>query len=309
MAETILTGTASWTDPGFVKAWYPSKLPASQRLRWYAEHFGLVEVNSTFYRVPEPRLVRSWSEQTPAGFVFDVKLHRLLSRHSTKLEMLPPLLRSNAEVTHGRVQLSPKLEKAMVTQFLKGISPLEDSGKMGALLLQLSPGFGPRDHKLEELDFLLDFLSGHRVAIELRNRSWVSDERLDQTRRFFQRRGVTFVMVDGPDDPHFMILPSIDLITSPSLGYIRAHGRNAAGYIRERTVAGRFNYDYSRSELEHLAERASRLVHNVSEMHVVFNNNKADYAPRAAAAFQEIVREQYPDASPYAVKKGGLAYA
>jgi len=192
---------------------------------------------------------------------------------------------------------------------LAGIEPFQETGKMGALLLQLSPGFGPRDHRLTELDSLLEILSGYLVAIELRNRHWVLDEELQETRRFFKQRDLTFVMVDGPTDPHFMILPSIDLITSRRLGYLRAHGRNAAGYIRERTVAGRFDYDYSETELEELAARASRLVRNVSEMHVVYNNNKADYAPRAAETFQEILIEDYPDTVPTSVKERGLAYA
>jgi uncharacterized protein YecE (DUF72 family) len=309
MSGRILTGTASWSDPGFIEAWYPAKLPATQRLRWYAEHFSLVEINSTFYRIPEARLAQSWCHQTPEGFVFDVKLHRYLSRHSTKIDFLPKDVRTKAEVQRGRVRLTPKLENAVAKQFLAGIKPLAQEGKLGALLLQLSPEFGPRDHQLNELDSLLEVLAGYRVAIELRNRGWVLEERLAETRRFFKRRHLTFVMVDGPDDPHFMILPSIDLITTPALGYIRAHGRNAAGYIRKRTVAGRFNYDYSKTGLEQLAERAARMARDTSEMHVVYNNNKADYAPRAAATFQEILIEKHPALLPGTVKEKVESYA
>ena len=75
----ILVGTASWTDPGFIADWYPPKLPAGQRLPWYAEHFNLVEVNSSFYAVPGTTMTARWCDQTPAGFVFDMKLHKLLS--------------------------------------------------------------------------------------------------------------------------------------------------------------------------------------------------------------------------------------
>ena len=57
MAANIRIGTASWTDPGFVQDWYPSKLSASHRLRWYAEHFNYVEVNATFYSIPATRVV------------------------------------------------------------------------------------------------------------------------------------------------------------------------------------------------------------------------------------------------------------
>src|SRR3712207_5796942 len=102
----ILVGTSSWADPGFVEEWYPPGLPARDRLAWYAERFEAVEVNSTFYAVPGVAQVRRWADQTPPGFTFDVKLHRLLSWHSAGADSLPPALREDAAVTgRGRVRL------------------------------------------------------------------------------------------------------------------------------------------------------------------------------------------------------------
>ncbi|MBA3608083.1 MAG: DUF72 domain-containing protein, partial [Chthoniobacterales bacterium] len=89
-SSNILVGTASWSDPGFVERWYPPKLPAAERLPWYAQHFDMVEVNSTFYAVPERRMVERWNQATPDDFLFNVKLHRLLSRHAATLKSLPP---------------------------------------------------------------------------------------------------------------------------------------------------------------------------------------------------------------------------
>ncbi len=308
MQGKILTGTASWTDPGFIADWYPEDLPAADRLRWYAEHFSLVEVNSTFYKVPEARIVRSWCRQTRPAFIFDIKLHRLLSRHSTPLKLLPPRLRANARERKGRVVLTPQLERAVVKAFLKGISPLEEEGKLGALLLQLSPAFSPRHNQLTELDLLLDLLIGKTVGVELRNGGWVTPERFAETKKFLEERKLAFVMVDGPADPHFTILPSIDLVTMPKLGYLRAHGRNAAGYIRERTVAGRFDYDYPKEELAQIAERAVKAAKRAEQVHVIYNNNKADYAPRAATTFQKLVREHYPKARPDEIPQRALVY-
>jgi uncharacterized protein YecE (DUF72 family) len=79
--ESIIVGTSSWADPGFVEEWYPPGLPAADRLPYYAERFTGV-VNATFYALPALRTVERWAAITPPGFVFDVKLHRLLSRHS-----------------------------------------------------------------------------------------------------------------------------------------------------------------------------------------------------------------------------------
>ena len=126
----MLVGTASWTDPGFVADWYPPNLSPRDRLQSYAEHFKLVEVNSSFYAIPSPTVVARWCEQTPADFVFDVKLHRLLSRHSTPVNLLPRDLRSMANPGHGRVVLTPKLEKALTHRFMEAIAPFADAGKL-----------------------------------------------------------------------------------------------------------------------------------------------------------------------------------
>ena len=70
----IVVGTSSWADPGFVEEWYPPGLPARDRLAWYAEHFDAVEVNASFYAIPDRRTVERWAQVTPDGFTFDVKL-------------------------------------------------------------------------------------------------------------------------------------------------------------------------------------------------------------------------------------------
>lgn len=107
----IVVGTSSWSDPGFVEHWYPHGLPARERLPYYAERFQAVELNSSFYAVPASPTVEHWVEVTPKGFRFDVKLHRLLSRHAAQPKHLPPDLRDEVEATpRGRVKLDPELE-------------------------------------------------------------------------------------------------------------------------------------------------------------------------------------------------------
>src|SRR5919202_2807507 len=110
----ILVGTASCSDPGFVERWYPKGMKAGERLGWYAQHFEMVEVNSTFYAVPDLRMVQRWSATTPEDFTFDVKLHQLLSRHSTQAKLLPPELQRRAEIDDkGRVRLTPDIEESL----------------------------------------------------------------------------------------------------------------------------------------------------------------------------------------------------
>ena len=130
----ILVGTASWSDPGFVQHWFPKGLAAAGRLAWYAQHFEMVEVNSTFYAIPEPQMVERWCRSTPDRFVFDLKLHRLLSRHATAAKQLSPKLRAMSGARDSeKVKLTPELESATIDEVLSSAKILRERGKLGAL--------------------------------------------------------------------------------------------------------------------------------------------------------------------------------
>jgi len=292
----ILVGTASWSDPGFVERWYPPKLPAGERLAWYAQHFALVEVNSTFYAVPQRRMVERWCQSTPEDFIFDLKLHKLLSRHSATMKSLPQALQREAKSdARGKLSLTPKIEQALLDEIVAAVEPLRAAGKFGVFILQLSQAFSPRKHELAELEELLSRLNPLGVVVELRNRNWTTNANLERTLKFFRRQGTTLSLVDAPNEEHFTIMPSeLDAITNPRLAYLRLHGRNADAYLRGKTVAERFYYDYSDGEIAEVAKRAKKLAGEAEKVHVVFNNNALDFAPHAAlrlrAALGQIVR-------------------
>jgi uncharacterized protein YecE (DUF72 family) len=280
-SRRILVGTASWADPGFTE-WYPEGLPARERLDYYAQHFDLVEVNSSFYAVPQPKVVASWVERTPDDFTFDFKLFQLFSRHRTTLNQLPRELRTTARVVGGTVTPSAALERKLAARIRDVIAPLEEAGKLGALLVQLTPSFGPRTHTLEELDDLTELFGDYKIAVELRHRGWLEADQRERTEDYFRSRRLAFVSVDAPPSEHFMVMPSVDIVTRPDLAYLRAHGRNTHGYIHGRTVAERFDYDYSATELQEIVKRAKHLAKLATEVHIIYNNNKGDYAFRAA---------------------------
>jgi uncharacterized protein YecE (DUF72 family) len=295
MSGRVLVGTSSWADPGFVKEWYPPRMPAKERLPWYAQRFEAVELNSSFYAVPDRNVVRGWDEATPPGFVFDVKVHRALSRHAAPLDSLPPDLREDARTTdRGRVLLDPDLETALARRLVEETAPLAEAGKLGAFLVQLTPAFAPRSHELDELDRLLEALVPHRVAVELRHRGWVSEKRLERTLGWFSERGAAFVCVDAPPGDHVPIMPSLDVATRDDLAYLRAHGRNADGYLHGKTVAERFGWRYADDELAEIGERVRGLADSAAEVHVMFNNNRDDDAPTAAQRFRALLGQVPP---------------
>jgi uncharacterized protein YecE (DUF72 family) len=285
----IRIGTASWTDPGFVADWYPPKLPASARLRWYAERFDYVEVNSTFYAIPNARTVERWCDETPGDFLFDVKLPKVLSRHRMEAKFLPPDLRTKLPQRNGAIQLSPETEELVTARLLHELEPLRAAKKLGAFLLQLSPAFRPKNNQLSELDSLRPHLDGIPLAVELRNRDWVTGGQLDATLSWFRERRITFVLVDAPASEHFTVMPGLDSVTNPALGYFRFHGRNEQGYIRGRSVAERFDYDYSDDEVKELAERIREVALEVEELRVIANNNRSNYAPRLVARLAKLL--------------------
>jgi uncharacterized protein YecE (DUF72 family) len=289
LSARILVGTASWSDPGFVERWYPKKLPAAERLPWYAQHFDLVELNSSFYAIPDRRMVERWCASTPNEFIFDVKVHKLLSRHAADLKSLPPTLQRSVEAdARGKVKLTPKTERAVLEEVMRSVEPMRAAGKFGAFLLQLSPAFSPRKHDLAELEEVIGRLGGSGLVVELRNRNWMIGEQLPQTLEFFRERQTTLCLVDAPNEEHFTIMPSeVNDITSSRLAYLRLHGRNAEGYLHGKTVAERFYYDYSDAEIDELTKRAKKLAGEAEKVHVIFNNNALDFAPHAAARMRK----------------------
>ena len=290
MAGRIIVGTSSWADPGFVEAWYPEGMPARERLPWYAERFEAVELNSSFYAVPERTTVARWVRATPPGFTFDVKLHRLLSRHAARLDSLPPELRAGATTNErGRVNLTAELEAAMLERTLEAVEPLEQAGKLGAFLLQLTPAFAPGRHELDELRGVIAGLWPRHVAIELRHRGWVTGDRAEDTFSWLSENNAAYVAVDAPRAEHVPIMPPVDAVTRDDLAYMRAHGRDADGYMHGKTVAERFGWEYSDEELNEIAGRAHALAEQAGEVHVMFNNNARDNAPVSARRMRELL--------------------
>jgi uncharacterized protein YecE (DUF72 family) len=293
VAGSIRVGTSSWADPGFVQEWYPPGLSARERLPWYARHFGAVEVNSTFYAVPDPETVRGWVAATPPDFSFDVKLHRLLSRHAAGPDSLPPALRDEVSVTQrGRVRLDSRLERQLVARTLAGVAPLAESRRLGCLLLQLSPAFAPREHELDELADLIAGFAPHPVAVELRHRAWVSPARVTATLEWMSDHEAVWVGVDAPRGDQVTIMPPLDAVTRPGFAYLRAHGRTRRGCGRGRTVPERFGWNYAEAELQEIADRARSLAETVGDggqVRLMFNNNRGRDAPVAAERMRELL--------------------
>ena len=188
---TVRIGTCSWADEALSKWFYPPKLPAKERLAWYAEHFDTVEVDSTFYRLPSESMVQGWADRTPDGFTMHVKAFGLMTRHPVKLETIPPDLRDEMPVDErGRVDRPPReLRGEVFRLFLEALEPLRAAGKLGGILMQLPPYVVYKDASLDYLAWAREQLAGDEMLVEFRHRSWLDDENRAKSLAFLETIG------------------------------------------------------------------------------------------------------------------------
>jgi uncharacterized protein YecE (DUF72 family) len=181
MSAPIRVGTCSWADESLSKHWYPPGLKPGERLPYYAERFDTVEVDSTYYRLPDEPMVSRWAERTPDGFVMHVKAFGVMTRHPVKVEQLPPDLREAAPLDErGRVDRPPREFRAEVfRRFHDALEPLRASGKLGGILFQLPPYIVSKPSAFEYLEWAKEQLAGDELMVEFRHASWLDDEHRD----------------------------------------------------------------------------------------------------------------------------------
>jgi uncharacterized protein YecE (DUF72 family) len=181
--------------------------------------------------------------QYAAAILFDVKLHRLLSRHATVAKQLSPKLRAVCGARDNE-RYDSHLELAALDEVSLLAEIFCDRGKLGVLLLQLSPAFSPKTQSFAELELLISKLSAYSLAIEFRNRDWVVGDHADATFAFLRQHAVTLVLVDTPHEKHVTILPSgLKETTNRCLNYLRLHGPKCRIVFEGKTVTARFDYD------------------------------------------------------------------
>jgi uncharacterized protein YecE (DUF72 family) len=273
---------------------------AEERLRYYAEHFTTVEVDSTYYRLPDEQMVSRWDERTPDGFVMHVKAFGMMTRHPVRVEQLPPDLREGAPVDdRGRIDRPPReLRAEAFARFHAALEPLRSAGKLGGILLQFPSYVVAKDLSRDYLAWAVEQLRGDRPLVEFRHRSWLDEENRAETLAFLEELGAAHVVVDAPKTDAKNLVPTVVAATSP-LAYVRMHGRNAGTWnVRGGSASDRFDYLYSEDELREWAGPLRELAESAEEVYVLFNNNRwsrtangelAAQAPANALALQGIL--------------------
>ena len=276
MAATIRIGTCSWADEALSKYWYPKGVAAGERLRYYAEHFDMVEVDSTYYRLPAEEMVERWAERTPDGFVMHVKAFGVMTRHPVKVEQLPPDLRDAApKDERGRVDRPPREFRAEVfRRFLEALEPLRSAGKLGGLLFQFPPYIVPKEASFDYLAWAREQLGGDEMLVEFRHRSWLDEEHREETLRFLEEHRMSHVVVDAPAlgrqerAAHRLCAHDADPLRPPA----RAERRDLELARQER--GGAVRLPLLRGGARGVGRaRCSELSQQAEQAYVLFNNN------------------------------------
>ena len=283
----IRVGISSWTEPTLIKSgtFYPTQATtAEERLRFYASKFPIVEVDSTFYSIPNEKTAALWVERTPKDFIFHAKAYALLTQHPTPPARLPKDLREKLGTERANVyfkDLGPKDKESVWDRFREGLQPLHDGRKLGAVLFQFPKWFLPSPQSYRFMEDLREWLPDFRIAVEFRQAGWMSEVRRERVLKFLKDRGFSYVVVDEPQGFPSSV-PPVVASTAP-LAMIRFHGRNRETWEKKGiSTAEKFRYLYEPSELRSWVPALRELEAESREVHAVMNNCYSDYAVRNA---------------------------
>jgi len=250
----VFTGTSGYSYPDWVGTFYPSGTRQQDMLRLYCERFDAVEVNFTYYRMPVAKTMESMARRTPQGFRFIVKAHQA--------------------TTH-------KCDRSAADEFKAGIAPLAAAGKLSGILLQFPYSFkNAQEHRRYLYEVRQDF-PDCELIVEFRHRSWIAEPIF----QFLRENRLAFCCVDEPRIPG--LVPPVAIATS-DIAYVRFHSRDASKWFDEGSKE-RYNYRYSKEELEEWVPKVRALAEAATDVYVFFNNCHAGQAAANALEFKQML--------------------
>jgi uncharacterized protein YecE (DUF72 family) len=258
---SVLIATQGWNYAAWVGPFYPLGTRPAEFLPVYARAFRGVEVDSTFYAVPDARAVRAWAERTPRDFTFALKMPQ--------------------EITHER-----RLVDAddVLNAFLDRAREL--GGKLGPILLQMGPDFAP-----EELPALEKFVPrlprDLRFAVEVRQSRWMRPEVRHNLLELLTEYGVALALSDGRWIPRQTMMELAERPTADFL-YVRWMGP-------DRSITDYSRLQFDRSEEIHAWSEVLKRVAHTRDVYGFFNNHFAGHSPANAREMQRLLGQEPVD--------------
>lgn len=258
---TVLIATQGWNYAAWVGPFYPPGTRAAEYLPAYARMFRGVEVDSSFYAVPDAKSIRAWRERTPPDFTFALKMPK--------------------EITHERRLVDAE---GVLAEFLD--RALELGSKLGPILLQMGPDFGPDE--LPALERFLPVLPrDFRFAIELRQSRWMKPDVLPRVLESLAHHGIALALSDGKWIARETSLALAEQPTADFL-YVRWMGPD-----RDITDYSHVQFDRS-EEIGAWAEVLKKVAHT-RDVYGFFNNHFAGHSPASARTMQRLLDQEPVD--------------
>lgn len=265
-------GTASFSSKDWVGPFYPSGTKPGDFLRHYATRFDTVEVDATYYAIPDASVVQGWVDKTPEDFRFAAKFPKSIVHAGS------------GAMADGDILLSEDTYRDR-DDFLEVISGL--GTRLGTLLLQF-PYFSRQAFENEAAfldrldDFLTDLPSEFHYAVEIRNRNWLTPDYAHLCRQ----HGATMVLADQGWLPHADELEDkFDVVTSDSM-YVRLIGDRKE--IEAITQSWDVEVIDRRERLQRWANFLVRTVRRGVPTVVYVNNHYAGHAPTTVRRLEEL---------------------
>ena len=286
----VRIGTSGWHYPTGSGSWngtfYPKPRPKGfDELAFYAESFDFVEINATFYGQPRAAVAAQWAARTPPNFEFAAKLYQQFTHPKMFRERVEKTLSTalgTADLPASAVDALVSANQADIDAFKRGVEPLANAGKLGPLLAQFPASFHNDPASRAHLAALLRAFHGYAIGVELRHRSWNAGGVQEMLDSF----GAAWVEIDEPK-----FKDSVQALAQTAAApfvYLRLHGRNAKTWWTHSNRDERYDYEYSKQELEPFAKT---LAHAEQRAYAALNNH-----PRAQAVTNARMLKQLVDA-------------
>lgn len=285
---TIRVGTCSWTEKALIDSgeFYPKGVRTPEaRLRFYAEQFDTVEIDSAYYAIPSEQNARLWASRTPDHFTFHIKAYGALTGHSVDPRTLPSDILSELpqkDRTARTVYLKDKDTVAeLAKRFKQSIYPIAYAGKLGVVLFQFPPNFR---YDRKNLDTLLEWsqlMSPYTVAVEFRDASWLAPDNEDAVFHILCKHQIPYVCADETQNKTGSIafVPAV----TAKIAYIRFHGRSLFWNLKGATTSQKYGYDYSEDELRSFISAIAGLAQRAETVFLMFNNHGSPSVKNASA--------------------------
>ncbi len=278
--SSILTGTSGWHR---LEGFYPPRTRQPDMLSYYAEHFSLVEVATTFQGIPGQERVREWADSVPDDFMFDVLAFGGLTLHQRR----PGVAASTAGQKWLEVAVEPP--DVIFDEFVSALAPLATAGKLGIVMLQFPPWFESGRESFEYLARCRERLPDLPLGVEFRSASWFQPaSRLEDTLDHLIDLEIALSLSDFPPDRDTP--PFCPGVTVTDVAPVRLHGRREGSWEKiAPTATAIAEFTYGTVELGELAGPVAELAAEADQVHVIFNVQPSTEAIRAAIDFPKMV--------------------